>query len=62
MIEFFQFLNNCSPARALSYMIFILIIIFLSYAFIESLLKIIFGIDEENEDISGVLDDGDSMD
>ena len=38
MLEFFQFLNTCSPLRAVTYMVFIFIVLFITYAFIESII------------------------
>lgn len=64
MIEFFEFLNSCTPLRATSYMGFILIAMFLSYAFIETLVSTIFGkkcdCDETSEEAEDYYDGADS--
>ena len=50
IIEFFEFLNGVSPLRATAYMAFILVGLFISYAFIESLVRAIFGRTEKAEE------------
>jgi hypothetical protein len=53
MIELFEFLNGCSPLRATSYMAFILIGGFITFAFFESIVLALFGRtkkEEETED------------
>jgi hypothetical protein len=37
MIEFFQFLNTCSAARAVTYLLFILILVFAMLTFISTI-------------------------
>lgn len=43
MIDFFEFLNTCSPLRATSYMGFLLIFAFITYTFIDGIVKRIVG-------------------
>lgn len=39
MIEFFEFLNTCSPLRATGYMLFLLMFAFITYTFIDGIVK-----------------------
>lgn len=51
MIEFFEFLNGCSPLRSVAYLGFLLGFAFLTYGFIESLVtRIVGGCDCDNDD------------
>lgn len=43
MIEFFEFLNTCSPARTITYLIFICIITFIIFAGISDIIRRIKG-------------------
>lgn len=52
MIEFFEFLNTCSPLRSVTYLVFILIMAFLTYSFIESIIRALFVKDSEVDDES----------
>ncbi len=50
MIDFFEFLNGCSPLRATSYMGFILIFTFITYAFVEGIIfKLVNGSNSKKE-------------
>jgi len=42
-MELLEFLNSCSPLRAVALMIFMLLVMFFTYTLIESVFKIIFG-------------------
>lgn len=62
-----EFLNECSPLRAVSYMIFMLIILIVTYVFIETLIRIMFNKEKKSshseiaEDYyDGVIDEGDA--
>jgi len=61
MIEFFEFLNTCSPLRATGYMLFLLMFAFITYMFIDGIVKRIMGKDceceEEVEDTTQQLND-----
>lgn len=43
MIEFFEFLNTCSPLRTITYLIFIVAISFVIFAGISDIIKRIMG-------------------
>jgi len=49
MIDFFEFLNTCSPLRATGYMAFILMFFFMGYSFIDGIVKRIINRDCEDE-------------
>lgn len=51
MIDFFEFLNTCSPLRATGYMAFILMFFFMTYSFIDGVIKALSNKDcEDDED------------
>jgi len=43
MIEFFEFMNTCSPARTLVYLIFIVVAAFIVFAGVADIIKKIIG-------------------
>lgn len=43
MIEFFEFLNTCSPYRVVTYLIFIIVITFVIFAGISDIIRRIKG-------------------
>ena len=65
IIDFFTFLNGCSPSRTLTYLVFVLIFLFVSLHYVQEIIKIILdrkpqnGLDEKD---GSLLDEGDMMD
>lgn len=65
IIDFFTFLNGCSPSRTLTYLIFMLIFLFMSLHYIQEIIGTILNrkpqttVDEDN---GSLLDEGDMMD
>jgi len=43
MIDFFEFLNGCSPTRTIVYLIFLIIITFLIFSGVSDIIKRFFG-------------------
>ena len=53
MIEFFEFLNTCSPARTLVYLVFIILIVFIIFGGTADIIENIRGkvtIDKASDD------------
>lgn len=51
MIDFFEFLNTCSPLRAVAYMAFILLFVFMTYSFVDGIINRLFNRDCDCEDV-----------
>lgn len=65
IIDFFTFLNGCSPSRTLTYLVFVLIFLFVSLNYIQEIIKIILNRKPQNsldEKDGSLLDEGDMMD
>ncbi len=54
MVQFFEFLNTCSTFRAISYMVFILLSLLLSYTFIINLIDKLFKRFSDRSDESSI--------
>lgn len=50
MIQFFELLNDCSPSRTISYLIFILIFTFIVFGGISDIIYAIKGITKANKE------------
>lgn len=51
MMEFFEFLNTCSPLRASSYLFFIFVIVFTILSFITNIIKHITNKPDDTNDV-----------
>lgn len=57
MIEFFEFLNTCSPVRTVFYLVFILLITFMVFAGVADIIKRLRGSRTNNNYYLGPTDE-----